>query len=390
MNRVCSLFRKRGLHSFLEKAKWKLSSQFQKSQQYIKAKKWDDGKPLISIVIPCYNHGEYLSEAVDSVLSQTWQDFEILVVNDGSTDPNTRSILGKFSRPKTRLIHHEVNRGLPTARNTGVRHAKGKYICCLDADDKLQPTFLEKAILVLETNCGVDFVYSWTQVFGEENRVWYNPEFDPAELVHGNQIFTAAVYRRRAWEEIGGYREEMVEGYEDWEFWIRMAKAGFRGHRIPEKLLFVRRVGRSFIHRAMERHEQLVADIQRYNPEVYEDLSWTKEVKGTYEDIYPDQPFINLRDPENYSTLHHPVMKIIRKPPRHRSGFMSNLMDFLQEQSGDRFLLAFRLLNEDEVDLLMAHTPFVYVFPSILPKHLWKLYLDSILRDTRGIQRIKS
>ncbi len=390
MNRVWSLFRKGALHSFLGRTKWKLSSLFHKSQQYVKAEKWDGDKPLISIVVPCYNHGEYLSEAVDSVLSQTWQDFEILVVNDGSTEPNTLSILETFSRPKTRLIDHEVNRGLPAARNTGVRQAKGKYICCLDADDKLHPTFLEKAILILETNYGMDFVYSWTQVFGEESRVWYNPEFDPGELIHHNQIFTAAVYRRRAWEAVGGYREEMVDGYEDWEFWIRMAKAGFRGHRIPEKLLFVRRVGRSFIHRAMERHEQLVADIQRYNPEVYKDLSWTKEVKQSYKDVYTDQSLINIRDPEQYATLSQPVMKIIRNSPHRGTDFLSDFLDFIRKQSGACVLLAFRSLDEEEVDFFRAHTPFVYILPSILPKHLWKLYLHSILKDTRGIQLIKS
>ena len=94
--------------------------------------------PKVSVIIPCYNQGACLEEAVDSVLAQTFQDFEILVVNDGSTDEATIRMLGKYERPKTRVIHTD-NQGLAMARNNGIREARGAYILPLDADDKIGP-----------------------------------------------------------------------------------------------------------------------------------------------------------------------------------------------------------------------------------------------------------
>lgn len=102
--------------------------------------------PFVSVVIPCYNHRQFVAEAIQSILEQTLQDVEIIVVNDGSTDGETVHILNALERPKTRIIHLPLNVGLPAARNAGIREAQGKYVCCLDADDKLHPTYLEKAV----------------------------------------------------------------------------------------------------------------------------------------------------------------------------------------------------------------------------------------------------
>ena len=94
--------------------------------------------PRVSVVVPCYNLGPYLAEAVDSALGQTFTDLEIVVVDDGSTDPETRAILDTFSRPKTRVLRSE-NRGLPGAKNFGIGHTTGELLCMLDADDVLEP-----------------------------------------------------------------------------------------------------------------------------------------------------------------------------------------------------------------------------------------------------------
>src|SRR3972149_1699479 len=99
--------------------------------------------PRVSVIIPCYNLGPYLDEAVGSVLSQTYQDFEILVVDDGSTDPATRTLLADYRRPKTRVIQLPHG-GLAAARNAGVANAGGEYLCALDADDRLASSFLAK------------------------------------------------------------------------------------------------------------------------------------------------------------------------------------------------------------------------------------------------------
>src|SRR5215471_18656606 len=112
--------------------------------------------PRVSVVVTCFNLGRYLDEAVGSVLAQTFQDFEILIVDDGSTDEDTRRLLSGYRRPKTRVVRIE-NRGLPGARNEGIRRTSGPYVCCLDADDRLEHTYLEKAVAVLDKDPSIAF-----------------------------------------------------------------------------------------------------------------------------------------------------------------------------------------------------------------------------------------
>src|SRR5689334_22074802 len=96
--------------------------------------------PRISVIVPCYNLGAYLAEAVDSVLAQTFQDFEIIVVDDGSDEPETQAIVGGFTRPRTRVLR-TAHAGLAAARNLGIAEARGEYLSALDADDRLEPAF---------------------------------------------------------------------------------------------------------------------------------------------------------------------------------------------------------------------------------------------------------
>src|ERR1700736_2112376 len=115
--------------------------------------------PRVSVVIPCFNLGEYVDEAVDSVLCQTLQDLEIVIVNDGSTDPHTNAKLAGYSKPRTRVIQTE-NQGLAAARNVGIADSRGDYILPLDADDRIAPTFLEKTAAVLDQHPEIGIVYS--------------------------------------------------------------------------------------------------------------------------------------------------------------------------------------------------------------------------------------
>lgn len=115
--------------------------------------------PAVSVIIPCYNQGAFIKEAVDSVLAQTFQDFEIIIVNDGSSDAKTNEFLSNFTAPKTTVLSLAENQGPSVARNVAIKAAKGKYILPLDADDKIAPTYLEKAFNVLEQNISVGIVY---------------------------------------------------------------------------------------------------------------------------------------------------------------------------------------------------------------------------------------
>jgi glycosyltransferase involved in cell wall biosynthesis len=198
-------------------------------------------RPTVSVIIPCYDLGAYLDEAVDSVLGQTYQDFEIIVIDDGSTDPATRSLLANYQRPKTRLIALEHG-GLASARNAGIAAAAGSYLCALDADDRLEPSYLEKAVRVLEDNSSVTFASSWLRTFGEEDWEWKPDRCDLPTLLWEDTVLTAALVRREAVVAVGGYDTSMpVQGDEDWDLWLTLVEKGCRGVIIPEVLFHYRR-----------------------------------------------------------------------------------------------------------------------------------------------------
>jgi GT2 family glycosyltransferase len=207
--------------------------------------------PLASFVVTCHNLGPYLDEAIDSVLAQTIGDFEIVVVNDGSTDEGTCSLLRTYARPRTRVIHSE-RRGLPGARNLGVAHSRGRFLCMLDADDILEPRYLERSLATVQPSPDVAFASHWFRAFGEEAWDWTPTDCTLAMLLRENTVNGAALLRREVFESLGGFDESFTDGCEDWEFWIRATAAGYRGTIIPEFLFRYRRRGTS-MSRAMHR-----------------------------------------------------------------------------------------------------------------------------------------
>lgn len=193
----------------------------------------------VSVIIPCYNQGAYLDEAVDSVLDQTYEDFEIVIVNDGSTDPHTIELLANYRRPKTGVLH-TVNQGLAAARNAGITAALGEYILPLDADDKIGPLYLEKAVAVLEGSPDVGIVYCLGRLFGAAERMVAAPEFSVRKMLFSNLIFASGFFRRADWRAVGGYNPNMRHGCEDWDFWLSLIELGRTAYRIPEVLFHYR------------------------------------------------------------------------------------------------------------------------------------------------------
>ena len=195
--------------------------------------------PKISVIIPCFNQGLYLDEAVESVLAQTFQDLEILVVDDGSTDVETVNILKDAVWPKTRVIRTE-NQGLSAARNNGIREAQGDYILPLDADDKIGQGYLEDAVRILDKHPEIGIVYSEATYFGARTSYWQLPDFSTDQMLFQNLIFCSALFRREHWEKVGGYNINMVYGWEDWDFWLSVIQLGAKVYRIPKVHFFYR------------------------------------------------------------------------------------------------------------------------------------------------------
>ena len=193
-----------------------------------------------SFVVTCYNLGAYLGETLDSLDAQTVRDFEVVVVNDGSTDAATCRLLAELDRPGTRVVHSE-RRGLPAARNLGVTHTTGTFLCMVDADDLLEPTYLERSLAAFADAPALAFVSHWLRAFGDEQWEWTPTDCGFPALLQSNAINGAALMRRQMFDRLGGFDETMTDGCEDWEFWIRAVAQGFSGVIVPEFLFRYRR-----------------------------------------------------------------------------------------------------------------------------------------------------
>jgi glycosyltransferase involved in cell wall biosynthesis len=292
-------------------------------------------QPLVSVVIPCYNYGRFLNEAIASVRAQTLRDIEIIVVDDGSTDDVTPGVLDALEipdhphgHPPDLTIIRQENQGAPAARNTGIRAARGLYVCCLDADDTMEPTYLEKCVLLMEANAGVSLAYSWLRVTGAEERVWRSESLDLDRLRYYNHVSISAVFRREIGLEDGGFCAAMREGYEDWEFWLRVGARGYRGEVIPEMLVNYRRHAAAFMNRARKRHAELFDDIYRRNPAVFKDGDARRAVRRGYRDRPVRNPFANLDDPDQYGRM--PPMVVLVLSGNENSDTVGRLVKLLR------------------------------------------------------------
>lgn len=201
---------------------------------------------LIEIITPVYNSGKYLFETYDSLLKQTINDFLWILVNDGSEDEETNSILERLSQNDSRIhvIRHLSNKGLPASRNTGIRHSRAPYIFFLDSDDLIHPNFLEKAYLFLETHLEYKFVNSWVVGFGAQQYYWTGGFHDKGLFLTENRNTSCFMARRGVFDKIQ-FDESIRNGCEDWDFWLNAASNNFWGYSIPEYLFFYRRTEKS-------------------------------------------------------------------------------------------------------------------------------------------------
>ena len=190
--------------------------------------------------MPCFNHGAFIGEAIESVFAQTFDDVEIIVVDDGSTDAATVEAIARWKGPRVTTIA-TPNRGLPAARNLAAQQAAGEVLCALDADDKLAPSWFEKGLRVLDSEPDVAFVSHWLETFGDERWTWTPERCDLPSLLARNTVNGAALVRKPAFDAVGGYDEAMREGCEDWDLWLRLVEAGYRGAIVPEILFYYRR-----------------------------------------------------------------------------------------------------------------------------------------------------
>jgi glycosyltransferase involved in cell wall biosynthesis len=219
----------------------------------------------VSVVIPCFNHGEFVEEAVESVTRAGRDDLELIVVDDGSTDERTGREMDALAARGIKVIRQE-NKGLAGARNAGILASQAEYIFPLDADDRLHPGWIDGAIQLLDSDGKVGVVYGDAECFGTRTGRWHTGPFDASQLMQSNYIHCSALYRRVIWEQNGGYDGAMpVQGAEDWDFWLSTVEHGWQFAYVPEILFDYRIAEQSMITRLrgsglMGQLEQFVAE----------------------------------------------------------------------------------------------------------------------------------
>jgi len=223
--------------------------------------------PKVSVIIPAYKAITYLPETMEDVLSQTFDNFEVIVVNDGSTD-ETEQWVSQIADSRVKLISQE-NRGLAGARNTGINHARGKFIAFLDADDLWEPTKLEKQVRILEENSEVGLVYTWVAYIDEQGkstgRVFKNQAEGDVwkELIEHNivECGSVAMVRRYCFETCGVFDRNLGSFVEDWDMWLRIASR-YAFKVIKEPLVYYRQLPMSASRNweAMEKSFHLVIE----------------------------------------------------------------------------------------------------------------------------------
>ncbi len=224
----------------------------------------------VSVIVPCYKQAEYLGETLDSVLKQTYSNWECVIVNDGSPD-NTEEVAKLYCKKDSRYRYvSQHNKGLSSARNTGINNSKGKYILPLDADDIIDSTYIEKAVSHFIQFPDTKLVYCKADRFGKDNRDWELPSYEYECFIWDNCIFCSAMYRRCDYDKTNGYNENMVHGLEDWDLWLSLLKPEDNVYRIDEVLFHYRVKEVSMLTKLAKHEESSMIQLYKNHREIYE------------------------------------------------------------------------------------------------------------------------
>lgn len=223
----------------------------------------------VSVVIPSYNKGLFLAETLDSVIAQTYNFFECIIVDDGSTD-NSNEIALKYCANDERIkLISQSNLGLSMARNTGIQASDGEYILPLDADDTISNTYLELAIKHFAEHPETKLVYCNADRFGDINEPWELPKYQYESIIWSNCIFCSAIYRRKDFDCTRGYNPNMKYGMEDWDFWLQLLKENDIVYQIKETLFHYRHTGNSMADQMVNQSDAMYRQLVKNHPDIY-------------------------------------------------------------------------------------------------------------------------
>ena len=225
----------------------------------------------VTVVIPCFNYGRFLPEAMASVRGQEGGTPRVIVVDDGSDDPETLAILDAL--PDGTELVRQANGGLAAARNAGVRASDTPLVLALDADDMLPPVALRALKEGLQRDPAAGFAYGIMRFFGDWTGDIAMPGWDPYRLLYRHTIGPTALTRRALFDDIGGWdvelAREIVMGYEDWEFWLDALARGWHGVKVPEVTHLYRRHGTTMLSGARREYRRWYHALRTRHADLY-------------------------------------------------------------------------------------------------------------------------
>lgn len=245
----------------------------------------------VSILMPCFNDGPYLEEALASIEQQTWKNIEVIIVNDESDDLFTRKKLADISQQGRCCLYTQKHSGPAAARNLAAYYASGEYFLPLDADDTIDNDYIEKAVDILEQNPCVGVCYCHADFFGKQRGMWELPNYSLREMLKDNIVFVSSVMRREVFEQAGGYDIKFLAGMEDYDFYLTVIEHGWEIFQLSESLFHYR-------IKEASRSQMLVKDKEVYF-QIYRQLyEKHKELYRAYADmVIPDlrEAYLELR-----------------------------------------------------------------------------------------------
>lgn len=224
--------------------------------------------PTVSIVIPYFNAGEFIEETLASVSDQSYRSYEIIIVDDGSSDSQSKAKVEQLQIANTKIIR-QANQGPSAARNLAISLSSGRLILPLDADDLLHPDYLSHCVPALLENVEVGIVTTEVRRFGNRSKPFDLPDPTEENMIFGNTLVITSLFRKSHWQQFGGFKNEMIYGLEDYEFWINFLEAGLKIKRIPIELFYYRHHKSSFLQsitRQDDKHDAMMELIFELHP----------------------------------------------------------------------------------------------------------------------------
>lgn len=269
---------------------------------------------LVSIIIPCYNQAHFLNETLESVANQTYSNWECIIVNDGSPD-HTGLVANAWCEKDNRFRYHKKrNGGLSSARNAGINISKGEYILPLDSDDIIDKNFLISLVPELIKDESLAIVSCYSKFFTDKISNIVN-ELKPNGdtyfyMLYVNQLVATSLYRKKCWEQVGGYDESMNKGFEDWELWLSITKQGWKYKIKKEFLFYYRKTKKSMLVDTINNHFEANKEyIFKKHSDIY-----IKDFENCMTVLFHDLKTYRASEIKIKNSLEYKIGKIIYKP----------------------------------------------------------------------------